>query len=356
MNSSSKSDFPWITTTNLKVHKDEVWNIKWSHDGEYLASASKDKSAIIWRRDSNSSSEFSSQDWVAHLILRDHPYSVTCLAWSLDDNILITSADYCIKLWNTKTGVCIRTIEEHTESVTAISWLPDGSGFISGGLDRKIIIWDTDGKLRDVWGTTAIRLTELGLTPDSKRLVASGIEYPFDTPLDTTQSRARDPSSTPSGGPGNAAPVRIIVFDFATKQTESSTRLDRELTSMQITQDSHYALINHSRNGIYLWDIHTGQIARKYSGQSQIRHVIRSCFGGIDGNFVASGSEDGNVYIWHRETCVLLEVLTGHGEGSVNAVAWNPTNERMFASCSDDHSIRIWERDVGGTVAITYDR
>jgi WD40 repeat protein len=57
MNSSSfspghkpESDFPWITTTILEVHKDEVWNIKWSHDGAYLASASKDKSAIIWRR------------------------------------------------------------------------------------------------------------------------------------------------------------------------------------------------------------------------------------------------------------------------------------------------------------------
>ena len=47
--------------------------------------------------------------------------------------------------------------------------------------------------------------------------------------------------------------------------------------------------------------------------------------------------------MWHRGTSVLLKVLAGHGEGSVNAVAWNPMNEYMFASCSDDHSIRIWE-------------
>ena len=52
---------------------------------------------------------------------------------------------------------------------------------------------------------------------------------------------------------------------------------------------------------------------------------------------------DGNIYLWQRDTGALPEVLSGHGEGSVNSVAWNPRNERIFASCSDDNTIRIWE-------------
>lgn len=54
-------------------------------------------------------------------------------------------------------------------------------------------------------------------------------------------------------------------------------------------------------------------------------------------------SSDGKVYVWHRDTGELLEVLGGHGAGSVNSVAWNPLDPRIFASCSDDRTIRIWE-------------
>ena len=61
----------------------------------------------------------------------------------------------------------------------------------------------------------------------------------------------------------------------------------------------------------------------------------------------------GNVYIWHRDTATLLETLPGHGNGSVNSVAWNPRNERMFASCSDDCTVRIWEAPIGLSITPT---
>jgi WD40 repeat protein len=43
-----------------------------------------------------------------------------------------------------QTGVCIRILDGHSEPITALAWLPDNSGFISSGLDRKIIFWVRD--------------------------------------------------------------------------------------------------------------------------------------------------------------------------------------------------------------------
>ncbi|PFH54156.1 hypothetical protein AMATHDRAFT_135352 [Amanita thiersii Skay4041] len=343
----NKSAFPRITTTILDGHQDEVWNIEWSHDGSYLASASKDKTVIIWRLVRQDSS---AHDWSIHLMLKDHPYSVGCLAWSIDDSLLLTSAENYIKIWNAKTGVCLCTLDEHTETVTALAWLPDGSGFISGGLDRKIMQWDADGKLKESWGVTAIRVTDLAITPDFTRLVTIGMDHQASNESNTSRGTTGEHQPYATGGnaptTGNTSRStnnRLIVYDLGSKQAITSVRLEGELTSVKVSLNSQYALINHSPDEIHLWDLIAGRLARKFAGQSQGRHVIRSCFGGIDGNFIVSGSEDGKVYVWHRETGSLLEVLPGHGEGSVNSVAWNPRNERMFASCSDDFTIRIWE-------------
>lgn len=142
--------------------------------------------------------------------------------------------------FNSQTGGMIQTLETHTDVVTALIWLPDGSGFISGGLDRKIILWvstlptpwvwcrvlmtgliqDANGKQRDSWGRTPIRVTDLAITPDFTRLVAIGM---YDAPAPPASTTPPEAGTPPVGG---AVPMhgsrpsehRVIVYDLATKQ------------------------------------------------------------------------------------------------------------------------------------------
>ncbi|KAJ7744979.1 WD40-repeat-containing domain protein [Mycena maculata] len=336
-----KTGFPRVTTTILEVHTDQVWLVDWSRDGNFLASTSSDKSVIIWGI--GPETEMPVREWEKRHVL-NHPYPVISLAWSLDDAILVTGAETHIMMWNTKTGVCIRKIDDHSEPVTALAWLPDDSGFLSAGLDFRIVLWNTEGQRREDWATLPVRITQMVVTPDFTRLVAIGMTSPL--PVD---QRGENDSATPgtNGAAASIAPPkeqhRLLVYDMASRRNESSILFEGELTSLSVSQNSQYALISRSPDDIQLWDLNLGRLVRKYTGQRQSKYIIRSCFGGFESNFVVSGSEDGNVYVWHRDTGVLLEVLEGHGEGSVNCVAWNPCNERMFASCSDDRTIRIWE-------------
>ncbi|KAF5358519.1 hypothetical protein D9756_001366 [Leucocoprinus leucothites] len=243
----NKSDFPNTTTTILQGHSDEVWNMQWSHDGTYLATCGRDKTAIIWKMGISAETGAVIQEWSTHHILRDHQYPVGCLAWSLDDSILLTSAEQHIKLWNAQTGVCIETLTEHSETVTSLAWFPDGSGFISGALDGRVIHWNADGKLHESWGLTQIRVTDLAITPDFTRLVTVGMDRnPSPTDLASSRPGANQPGSnggdsntgggtTPasgvggggggagnhaSGGGGSRSSNKMIIYDLATKLPE----------------------------------------------------------------------------------------------------------------------------------------
>jgi len=72
--------------------------------------------------------------------------------------------------------------------------------------------------------------------------------------------------------------------------------------------------------------------------------VVRSCFGGPREEFVFSGSEDAQVYIWHRHYGSLLQVLAGH-TAAVNSVCWSSARGEggpWLISTADDHTLRVW--------------
>ncbi len=85
---------------------------------------------------------------------------------------------------------------------------------------------DVDGKQRDTWGRTPIRVTDLAITPDFTKLVAVGM---YDLPSPIPQSNAPSaegvtpPAASGAAHANNSPPTefRMIVYDLATKQLEA---------------------------------------------------------------------------------------------------------------------------------------
>ncbi|KAG0029255.1 hypothetical protein BGZ82_008052 [Podila clonocystis] len=336
-----KVGIPSVTRQVLEGHTNEVWYISFSHDGKYLASTSVDYRVIIWDLET----------FKAIHTLQGHSDSVSCCSWSPDDSLLVTAGfDKTVKLWDIQTGTLRKNYQKHPDIVTCLGWLPDGNRFISGS-EKCMLLMATSG---DVLHTWSMPVRDLAITTDGRTLVATNL----------TNIR------------------QISLVDMT--EIKRFEEMD-DITAISLSRDNRHLLVNTTvkpthlpmHREVHLWDLREGKIKRKYSGYQQGRFVIRPCFGGGGGGglsrrgllneddlsdesiqykerFVVSGSEDSKIHLWHRDNGHLVQTFEGHTK-AVTCVAWHPTNPTMFASASDDHTIRIWgtpedaERDMERT-------
>lgn len=358
----SAIQLPSRTSQVLREHSDEVWHLAFSNNGRFLASGCKDGSACIWevvpqqltsveggsggpleatQGSSNSGSGSSSgaasssllrkgsQMQAKQLVLRHtlkgHTDAVLFVAWSPDDSSLATcSLDSKLKIWDTATGSCRQVIQEHLAEVTAAAWLPSGDSIISCSHDKYLYMHSITGELQQSWRDHRLNDIVLVTSRESSFLVA-----------------------TPAGD----SCVRLYHLDGTLKAV---LRCETSLMSTTVSQDLTSLLVYMSDGRIVLArlpvDVNDGREVPleslvTYEGSRQPdktgRWLIRSCFGGVHQRFVLSGSEECKVYVWHRESGEMVKQLDGH-TGTVNSVAWNPIVHTMFASASDDNTIRVW--------------
>lgn len=83
---------------------------------------------------------------------------------------------------------------------------------------------------------------------------------------------------------------------------------------------------------------------RTYRGHCNVKTVKDVNFLGLDDEYVVSGSDDGNFFIWDRKSTELVNVLEGDGE-VVNVVQGHPY-ETMLAVSGIDHTIKIFSPDA----------
>ncbi|KAL1204020.1 putative WD repeat-containing protein 26 [Cardamine amara subsp. amara] len=198
--------------------------------------------------------------------------------------------------------------------------------------DRRIYLWNLDGsEIEHEQEQREQEQSDVAMTNDGKWIVS--------------MSKERE----------------ISFFDTETKTVDRYKVIrDKDtITSFTLSKDNKYMLNNLSNEEITIWCIDVDEPYKyfEYSGHQRRRFIIRSCFGGYQEYFVASGSEDAQVYIWHRQDSEEpLRALKGHSR-TVKCVSWNPTDIHMLASASDDGTIRIWglDKKLEGDVLITDD-
>ena len=124
---------------NLLVGEGALWDIDWSPDGRFVASAGSSGQVFVW----------DTTNWERKQILngRDETAEhndILALAFSPDSSILAgASMNHIIFLWDTATWKKLATLDGHTDDVRAVAWSPDGSILASGSSDQRIILWNT---------------------------------------------------------------------------------------------------------------------------------------------------------------------------------------------------------------------
>uniref|UniRef100_A0A7N8WZX2 WD repeat-containing protein 26 n=1 Tax=Mastacembelus armatus TaxID=205130 RepID=A0A7N8WZX2_9TELE len=303
----SRKQFPCYTQQILTEHCNEVWFCKFSNDGTKLATGSKDTTVIVWHVD------VETQQLKLLKTLEGHAYGVSYLAWSPDDAYLIACGpDDCSELWlwNVQTGeLRTKMSQSHEDSLTSVAWNPDGKRFVTGGQRGQFYQCDLDGNLLDSW--EGVRVQCLWCLSDGRTVLAS----------DTHQ--------------------RIRGYNFEDLTDRNIVQEDHPIMSFTVSRNGRLALLNVATQGVHLWDLQDRVLVRKYQGVTQGFYTIHSCFGGHNEDFIASGSEDHKVYIWHRRSELPIAELTGHTR-TVNCVSWNPVLPGLLASASDDGTVRIW--------------
>ncbi|XP_014272127.1 WD repeat-containing protein 26 isoform X4 [Halyomorpha halys] len=302
-----REEFPCETIQVLNDHCDEVWYCRFSPDGLKLATGSKDTTVIIWDVDPDTLT------CTHRKTLEGHSYGVAFLAWSPDGSHLIACGpEDCpeLWLWNMETEeLRVKLSHSPDDSLTSCSWHRDGTRFVTGGIRGQFYQCDLSGNVLDSW--EGVRVNSLWCRSDGKSVLAADTHH------------------------------RIRTYNFEDLSDANILLEDQPVVTFCVDDSDRLALLNVATQGVHLWDLEDRVLIRKFQGVTQGHFTIHSCFGGLNQDFIASGSEDHKVYVWHIKRERPIATLSGHTR-TVNCVSWNPVYHKMMVSASDDCTVRIW--------------
>lgn len=171
--------YQWKTADGSLVrtyegHKDALYALALSPDGQTLATGSYDQKIKLWKV----------ADGTEIKTLTGHNGGVYGLSFRPDGKVLASaSADRTVKLWDVASGKRLDTLSQPLKEQSVVAFAPDGRTLVAGGVDSRIRVWEVSDKAEE--GSNPLLLTRfahegailnLAFSADGKQLVSSAAD------------------------------------------------------------------------------------------------------------------------------------------------------------------------------------
>lgn len=293
----------------MTVHSDEVLHAAFSHNGQYLATASRDRTVLIWKLPSG--------DLFNTL---SHSSDVVHVSWRDDDSQLLTcSLDSRARIWDIPSGTCNHIFLLNGEATVGV-WTSESDALIIASQDGSLTRFSHDGRTLE---RRILRCLDLKARPNGDVLA-----------LDHHRS--------------------LNVLDHTDLSTKSKINIledDEDMSStITLSRDGDVLLVSEyggSLLGRFERD-DSGQFsfAGYYNGHPNQQYVLRPCFARDDEGLIVVGGEDGRLYVYERGDSTPLESLEEHTM-TINSVDWTDQHGGILASVSDDKTVCLWRLGAG---------
>ena len=248
---------------------------------------------------------------------------VNAIAYSRSTNRLAVAAANSIHIYDASTYEKQMVFTEHTDSVLAVAFSPNGKLLVSGGSDKTVRLWHTDtGKLRRAREEHKAPVNTVAFSIDGKRFWSASSEN------DTIRSwHARD------GGRWSSlmsSSTNIAFIAIACSYKGAPVAKVRAVNGIS-------DCIVEYRGGDH-WHV--------VSGHTDPISVLTLY---ADGRTLATGSADKTIEVWNKaDTHKPLYTLTGH-TGNITAIDFS-VDAKLLASASSDKTVRLWDLTTGQSI------
>ena len=289
-----------------RIEVDAVWRVRFSPNGQTLATASYDGAIRLWAVAGNE----------LHLLTEmAHEDAVSEIQFSPDGQRLAAALhNGDAKLWDLD-GQMLTTLKGDDGAITSISFSPDGQTLATAAVNNTVRLWNLQNNQPIQSKANEYLGWKISFSPDGQRLATvlyDGTVYLWDLQGDQ--------------------PAQLIEHETEVWWVSFSP-VSVPLPSGVMGQ----ILATASNDGtVYLWDWHGNKLTQFQGHQTEIWEISFS----PNGQIVATASTDGTVRFWDLQGNELTQ-LSGH-DYEVWSFSFSP-NGQTLATASGDGTIRLWD-------------